>query len=224
MKIKNRLSKGFTLIELLVVIAIIGVLMGIVGPKVFDLLTTSEKTKYRAIINSWVTSLVGYKTHYGYFPPFLYEEAEGTSILINSTEQYDAFLASLKGKTRNFDSGAWNQLTDSLQDQNTELKEFHSFTEAEFTGDGKIIGYGRLHILIDQDGDGSIKLEDEIIDDILDSLSGEYSADQIDDLDRDLFGIINQSAIIFIIQDSTTDADDEDVVNVFSWNIEKYFD
>ena len=40
MRIIKSKSKGFTLIELLVVIAVIGILMGMVGPKVFDLLTS----------------------------------------------------------------------------------------------------------------------------------------------------------------------------------------
>jgi prepilin-type N-terminal cleavage/methylation domain-containing protein len=224
MKMRRKLSMGFTLIELLVVIAIIGVLMGIVGPKVFDLLITSEKTKHSAIVNSWVTSLVGYKSHYGYFPPFLYENEEGVPVLVDSDEQHDSFLASMKGKSRNGGSGAWESLSESLQNQNTEMKEFHSFTENEFKSDGKIIGYGNLHILIDQDGDGSISLGDDIVDDILDSLSQDYSADQIDDMDRDLFGVVNQPIIIFVIQNPTAETDEEEVVNVFSWNIEKYFD
>ena len=38
-------TKAFTLIELLVVISILGILMGIVGPKVIDLLSGSEKNK-----------------------------------------------------------------------------------------------------------------------------------------------------------------------------------
>lgn len=223
MKIRRKLSMGFTLIELLVVIAIIGVLMGIVGPKVFNLLITSEKTKYSAIVNSWVTSLVGYKSHYGYFPPFLYENEEGVPVLVDSDEQHASFLASLKGKSRT-DSGAWESLSESLQTQNTEIKEFHSFTENEFRSDGKIIGFGNLHILIDQDGDGSISLGDDVVDDILDSLSQDYSKDQIDEVNREMFGVVNQTAIIFVIEDPTADTDDEQVVNVFSWNIEKYFD
>ena len=54
---KNKNNKGFTLIELLVVIAILGVLMGLIGPKVFDLLSGSKATKTQAIFKSWVTQL-----------------------------------------------------------------------------------------------------------------------------------------------------------------------
>ena len=41
----NYKNKGFTLIELLVVIAILGVLMGLIGPKVFDLLSGSRQPR-----------------------------------------------------------------------------------------------------------------------------------------------------------------------------------
>ena len=49
---KNKNTKGFTLIELLVVIAILGVLMELIGPKVFDLLSGSKGTKTQAIFKS----------------------------------------------------------------------------------------------------------------------------------------------------------------------------
>ena len=62
------------------------------------------------------------------------------------------------------------------------------------------------------------------MDDILDSLSQDYSKEQIDEVNREMFGVVNQSVIIFAIQDPTTESDEEEVVNVFSWNIEKYFD
>ena len=64
---KNKNNKGFTLIELLVVIAILGVLMGLIGPKVFDLLSGSKATKTQAIFKSWVTQLYQYKEYYKYF-------------------------------------------------------------------------------------------------------------------------------------------------------------
>ena len=47
----NDRKKGFTLIELLVVIAILGVLMGLVGPKVFDILSGSKATKTQSILD-----------------------------------------------------------------------------------------------------------------------------------------------------------------------------
>ena len=70
----NDRKKGFTLIELLVVIAILGVLMGLVGPKVFDILSGSKATKTQSIFRSWVTQLIQYKEHYKYFPSFFTRE------------------------------------------------------------------------------------------------------------------------------------------------------
>ena len=99
-------TKAFTLIELLVVISILGILMGIVGPKVIDLLSGSEKTKMQAILRGWVTQLHQYKSHYGYFPPFLSNAEEGTPIILSEQENYEKFMISLKGKTMS-DNGAW---------------------------------------------------------------------------------------------------------------------
>ena len=60
MKIISNLkqTRGFTLIELLVVISIIGILMGIIGPKVFDLLSGSKATKTQATFQAWATQLI----------------------------------------------------------------------------------------------------------------------------------------------------------------------
>ena len=80
----NYKNKGFTLIELLVVIAILGVLMGLIGPKVFDLLSGSEATKTQSIFRAWVTQIYQYKEHYKYYPPFLIEEEEGAHIFIRA--------------------------------------------------------------------------------------------------------------------------------------------
>jgi len=211
-------KKGFTLIELLVVISIIGVLLGIVGPKVFDLLLSSGKTKIAASFSAWASQVVQYKAHYGYYPPFLFEEEEGTPIIIEDDDLMSAFLISLKGKGKNSSSGLWETLTEEQLIHNQESREFHSFNENEFNDEGDIIGFGNLQMLVDQDGDGAIQLSDDVVDDILSSLSLDYSSDQIDNIDRDIFSVVNQPIIIFLLSDEK-----EDVTNVFSWNIEKYF-
>ena len=43
--------------------------MGIIGPKVFDLLGGSKATKTQAVFKSWITQLYQYNEHYKYFPP-----------------------------------------------------------------------------------------------------------------------------------------------------------
>ena len=95
---KNKQSKirGFTLIELLVVIAVIGILMGMVGPKVFDLLTSSKVKKSQAVFRSWVTQLHQYKEFYKYFPPFLLEEDEGKPLLLSDDTNHESFIIALK--------------------------------------------------------------------------------------------------------------------------------
>ena len=97
MKKTNSKSRGFTLIELLVVIAVIGILMGMVGPKVFNLLSSSKVKKSQAIYRSWVTQLYQYKEFYKYFPPFLLEEGEGIPTNLSEDMNHDSFIASLKG-------------------------------------------------------------------------------------------------------------------------------
>ena len=98
MKTKHSKLRGFTLIELLVVIAVIGILMGMVGPRVFDLLTGSKVKKSQSIFRSWVTQLYQYKEYYKYFPPFLLEEDEGKPVVLSDNEEFhDSFIIALKG-------------------------------------------------------------------------------------------------------------------------------
>ena len=78
-------NSGFTLIELLVVISIIGILMGIVGPKVFDLLSSSKATKTQAVFRSWVTQLYQYQQFYKYFLIFLDDKQEGSPMIYRKT-------------------------------------------------------------------------------------------------------------------------------------------
>ena len=110
----NDRKKGFTLIELLVVIAILGVLMGLVGPKVFDILSGSKATKTQSIFRSWVTQLIQYKEHYKYFPPFLLENDEGESALLSDDDSHDAFIAALKGMQWDVGSQSWAKLDDEM--------------------------------------------------------------------------------------------------------------
>lgn len=216
---KNKL-KAFTLIELLVVISILGILMGIVGPKVIDLLSSSEKTKVQAILRGWVTQIHQYHSYYGYFPPFLYNEEEGTPISLSEVENHDNFIISLKGKQLS-DSGEWIPLknNDDSKKQNQQRKEFHSFSEDEFDSNGKLIGAQNILVLIDQDGDGMISLEKSVVDDIFEALSVDYSQSAINQIDPDKFALVHEKVAIFLMKD-----DDLDVQNVYSWNVDKYFD
>lgn len=217
MKNKTKEKRAFTLIELLVVISILGILMGIVGPKVIDLLSGSEKTKVQAIVRGWVTQLHQYKAHYGYFPPFLLSVEEGDPVSLAEPDNYDNFLISLKGKSMSED-GTWMPVEVGHQ-QNRKGKEFHSFSEDEFDAGGKLIGADNIMIIVDQDGDGTITLDDGLVNEILQSLAVDYSSTEIQAIDSDKFAKLREKVAVFILDD-----DDLDVQNVFSWNIEKFFD
>ena len=234
MKCKKKI-KGFTLIELLVVISILGILMGIVGPKVIDLLSGSEKTKTQAIIRGWVTQLHQYKSHYGYFPPFLLTGVEGVPVSLADSKNYNDFIVSLKGKS--LVNGRWEPLeagNTEIRKQNRKAKEFHSFSEDEFyivptekqlsfVGDfPHLIGTAldsKLYILVDQDGDGAIDLDTSLLNDIKQSLSIDFSSSQIQKISDEVLGRIHEKVVILLIKDDLLD-----VQNVYSWNIEKYFE
>ena len=92
----NKNKHGFTLIELLVVISIIGILMGLLISQLGGILGSSEKTKMQAIMRTWIIQLNEYKSHYGIYPNFLYEENEGSPVLLSKGDNQDKFIYSLK--------------------------------------------------------------------------------------------------------------------------------
>jgi general secretion pathway protein G len=61
-------NKGFTLIELLVVILILGLLAGIVGPRIFSRADDAKQTKARVQIENLSSALRMYKIDSGRYP------------------------------------------------------------------------------------------------------------------------------------------------------------
>ena len=216
-------KKGFTLIELLVVIAILGVLMGLIGPKVFDLLSGSKATKTQAIFRSWVTQLYQYKEHYKYFPPFLLENEEGDPTLLSEDEDHGSFIAALKGMQWDIESQSWSKLDDTMLKENRKARQFHSFTDDEFGEDGYLAdawGGRNIEIVVDQDGDGLIELSSEVVNRIKDSLKSEYDSEVVEEA-AEKFKVIRDKVGIFVLEDPTGEADSE---NVFSWDVGKYLE
>ena len=210
-------KNAFTLIELLVVISIFGILMGLVISQLGGVLGTSEKTKMQSIMRTWVIKLKQYKSHYGYYPPFLYESDEGVATMLNDPEDnQNKFLFSLKGKEKS--GTGWSE-GNSFEDENRDLKEFHSFSDDEFDADGNLIAYQSIGVLLDHDGDGAIVIDNSLVDEIFSSLSLEYDTTQMKKLEslRDNFSLINEDVAIFILSDESTN-----LSNLFSWNVEKY--
>jgi len=212
----NKNKKGFTLIELLVVISIIGILMGLLISQLGGILGSSEKTKMQAIMRTWIIQKNEYKSHYGYYPPFLYEGEEGTPILLSDGENQNKFMYSLKGKVKT-DTG-WGD-SESLSDENKDQKEFHAFSEDEFDGDGNLISLDSLRILVDFNGDGTIEIGEDVKGQIISSLSLDYNDDEMSLIENNGVPNINESIALYILTDEKLG-----ISNVYSWNIEKYFD
>ena len=228
---KRKKTSGFTLIELLVVISIIGILMGIVGPKVFDLLSGSKVTKTQSVFRAWVTQMYQYKEFYRYFPPFLLEEEEGVSVSLEDEENHDAFIAALRGMKWNSSSFSWESLEGDLMDQNKKGREFHSFGEDEFgyvDPDGEEANNGRylsdawgnpkIRILVDHDGDGLIRLSEQDLGDIVSALKVDYDTEVVDAA-RDKLQVIRDKVGIYVLFDDTGDWDTQ---NAFSWDVAKF--
>lgn len=79
-------SKGFTLIELLVVMLILGLLAGIVGPKLFGQADEAKVTNARVQIEQLSTALKMYKLDNGTFPT----TEQGLSALVVQPQGGDA--------------------------------------------------------------------------------------------------------------------------------------
>jgi len=212
----NKNKHGFTLIELLVVISIIGILMGLLISQLGGILGSSEKTKMQAIMRTWIIQLNEYKSHYGYYPPFLYEGEEGTPILLSEGENQDKFMYSLKGKVKT--ETGWGD-SESLSDENKDQKEFHAFSEDEFDGDGNLISLDSLKILVDFNGDGTIEIGEDVKGEIISSLSLDYNDDEMSLIENNGVPNINESIVLYILTDEKLG-----ISNIYSWNIEKYFD
>ena len=212
----NIKKNGFTLIELLVVISIIGILMGLLISQLGGVLGSSENTKMQAVLRSWIIQSKEYKNHYGYFPPFMYQLEEGTPISLNDPlDNQEKFFYALKGSERS--EAGWGEFLD----ENKEKKEFHTFTEDEFDADGNLVGFESVRILVDYDRDGMIKLGSDVVDEILASLTPEYDEDEMVLVQSRIeqFSVINEEIAFFILSDEISG-----VSNVYSWNLEKYFD
>ena len=72
---------GFTLVEMLVVITIIGLIMGLIGPRVLNYLSESKVKAARIQLQSFVTALDLFYLDAGRYP----SSAEGLAALVKQT-------------------------------------------------------------------------------------------------------------------------------------------
>ena len=75
---RRHCARGFTLMELLVVILIIGLLTGIVGPRLLGQISRSEVTTAKAQMDAFDKALQAYRLDVGHFP----STAQGLSALL----------------------------------------------------------------------------------------------------------------------------------------------
>jgi general secretion pathway protein G len=72
-------QRGFTLVEMLVVITIIGLIMGLIGPRVLSYLSESKVKTAKIQIQSFVTALDLFYLDMGRYP----SSSEGLAVLTN---------------------------------------------------------------------------------------------------------------------------------------------
>lgn len=80
MKANNRPTRGFTLLELLVVILIIGLLTGIVAPRLMGQIGRSERTVARGQIDALDKAIEAFRLDMGRYPT----NAEGLQVLVQT--------------------------------------------------------------------------------------------------------------------------------------------
>ena len=108
-----------------------------------------------------------------------------------------------------------------LRKQNRKGREFHSFSEDEFGADGYLAdswGGTKIRVVVDQDGDGLIKLDSSAVEEIVTALKQEYDEDLVEDA-KDKISVIREKVGIYVLYDDSGETESE---NVFSWDILKY--
>jgi hypothetical protein len=149
------------------------------------------------------------------------ENEEGEPTLLSEDEDHDSFIAALKGMQWDVDSQSWSKLDDTLLKENRKARQFHSFTDDEFGEEGYLAdawGGRKIQIVVDQNGDGLIELSSDVVNQIKDSLKGEYDSEVVEEA-AEKFKVIRDKVGVFVLKDPTGETDSE---NVFSWDIQKF--
>jgi len=81
-KLKNVNQKGFTFIELMVVIVVLGLLIGVVGPRVWQWLAKGQDIAAKSQIAQLEAAVMTYATDLGHFPT----AEDGLTALVENTD------------------------------------------------------------------------------------------------------------------------------------------
>jgi len=76
-----------------------------------------------------------------------------------------------------------------------------------------------LKILVDFNGDGTIEIGEDVKGQIISSLSLDYNEEEMRLIENNGVPNINESIVLYILTDEKLG-----ISNIYSWNIEKYFD
>ncbi len=68
---QKKRERGFTLVEIMVVVVIIGILAGLVGPKIFNRLEKAKRESAKAQMGQLKTTLATYRLDVGRYPDTL---------------------------------------------------------------------------------------------------------------------------------------------------------
>ena len=82
------------------------------------------------------------------------------------------------------------------------------------------MGGRKINVVVDQDGDGIIKLETAAVDKIVSALKEEYDS-EIVDAAKEKISVIREKVGIYVLYDGTGETESE---NAFSWDIAKYLE
>ncbi len=66
--INKHARSGFSLLEIMIAVMILGLVMGLVGPKVFQILENSQKTGAKSELKAFKNAIATYKLNVGTYP------------------------------------------------------------------------------------------------------------------------------------------------------------
>ena len=146
-------------------------------------------------------------------------------MLLSDSENHESFIIALKGMRWDPDLTEWQPIDQGseLRDQNRKGREFHSFSEDEFGPDGYLADSWagtKIRVVLDQDGDGLIKLGSSAVDEIISALKQDYNSEVVDNA-KDKLSVIREKVGIYVLVDETGETESE---NVFSWDVGKYLE